>query len=108
MHGRCFRLHWRAAEATRLGLAVSRKVSPRAVDRNRIKRIARDAFRRERHALPGGDCVLVARPEAARATAAELRADLERLWQRVRALKPTDAAGTMRDAPAPPAAPRDA
>ena len=33
---------------SRLGLAVSRKVDPHAVGRNRIKRVLRDAFRRAR------------------------------------------------------------
>ena len=32
----------------RMGLAVSRKVDPRAVGRNRIKRVLRDAFRHAR------------------------------------------------------------
>jgi ribonuclease P protein component len=108
INGRYFRMHWLAAAAPRLGQAVSRKVDPRAVGRNRIKRLVRDAFRRERHALPPGDCVLVARVEAGKATSAELRADLERLWLRLRALKPTVPAGTMRDASAPPAASSDA
>jgi ribonuclease P protein component len=99
--GRCFRLHFLAAEAPRLGLAVSRKVDPRAVVRNRIKRIAREAFRVECDRLPPGDCVLVAQRAAALASADELRHDLERLWQRLRALKPRAPAGTMRDASAP-------
>ena len=105
VNGRCFRAFWLAAPAARLGLAVSRKVDPRAVVRNRIKRVARESFRLERPRLPPGDCVLVAQRAAAAATPAELRADLARLWQKLRALKPTSAAGTMRDASAP-AAPR--
>ena len=35
----------------RLGLAVSRKVDPHAVGRNRIKRVLRDAFRHARGQL---------------------------------------------------------
>jgi len=46
----------------RLGLAVSRKVDPDAVGRNRIKRVWRDAFRHVRQQLPVADYVLVARP----------------------------------------------
>jgi ribonuclease P protein component len=98
LSGRLFRLHLRAPApaAARLGLAVSRKVSPHAVIRNRIKRIARDSFRRARSGLPPVDVVLLAKREAASASAAELRADLATLWRRLLTLKPLAREGTMR------------
>lgn len=48
----------------RLGLAVSRKVGG-AVERNRVKRVLREAFARESSRLPDGtDAVVIARPGA--------------------------------------------
>lgn len=80
-------LHWQASEtAPRLGLAVSRKVDPNAVGRNRIKRVLRDTFRKIRGELAAGDYVVVARPAAARSTGPELAAALRGLLQRCGAL----------------------
>ena len=93
-------LHWlRDAQPARLGLAVSRKVDPNAVGRNRIKRALRDQFRHLRAALPPGAYVVVARPPAATMANPALRAAFLALLQRAGALPPMDPAGTMPGCP---------
>jgi ribonuclease P protein component len=79
----------------RFGISVSKRVAANAVERNRIKRIARDSFRHRRAQLPPGDYVLLAQRDAAGASSAELRTALATLWQRAIALKPDLAAPTM-------------
>jgi len=50
----------------RLGMVIAKRVLPRAVDRNRIKRCIRETFRLQRQNLPGCDFVvrLLGKPEA--------------------------------------------
>jgi ribonuclease P protein component len=81
-----------------LGLAVSRRVSKLAVQRNRLKRSVRESFRCQRALLPALDIVISAKPEAVIAEAEALRQDLAKLWQRIAALKPSEHSGTMRGA----------
>lgn len=108
---RHFSLHLRSRDGgfCRLGMAVSRKVSPDAVVRNRIKRQIRESFRQRRHDLPAGDCIVVARAGAGALGKAALRAELEALWQRLLALPPSPPAGTIGPAatpgPEPPSSP---
>ncbi len=64
----------------RLGLAIAKKRAKRAVDRNRIKRIARESFRHQRQLLLGCDCVVMNKDRAATASSIELRQSLDKLW----------------------------
>lgn len=67
----------------RLGLAIAKKRARRAVDRNRIKRVARESFRHARTALVGHHVVVMNRDAAAMAGALELRRALDALWSRM-------------------------
>ena len=88
----------------RLGIAVSRKVDPNAVGRNRIKRVLRDAFRACRAQLLPADYVVVARAPASALDNAGLRKAFLEALQRAGALPPLALAGTMRPA-CPPVLP---
>jgi ribonuclease P protein component len=94
-------LHWAVAPASRLGIAVSRKVDPHAVGRNRIKRVLREAFREHRAQLAPADYIVVARAAAATLDNAALRRVFLETLQRAGALPPQSTAGTMRPACAP-------
>jgi ribonuclease P protein component len=84
-------------EGARLGLAISKRVSKKAVRRNRIKRLARDSFRCMRVDLPAVDILLIARSSADLEDNAVLRAELARLWERIATLNGAGSVGTMRD-----------
>lgn len=89
-------VHWlRGENAARLGLAVSKKVDKRAVGRNRIKRVLRDATRHLRSQVACGDFVVVARAAAKTASNDEIRQSFERLLRRAGALPPAGAEVTI-------------
>jgi len=64
----------------RLGLTVSRRVSTKAVVRNRIKRCVRESFRHTQSRLDALDFVVIAQPGAGTAAPAALRESLQRHW----------------------------
>jgi len=70
-----------ALEPGRLGLAIAKKRAKRAVDRNRIKRVARESFRHNRALLVGYDAVVMNKDHASSASRVELRQSLDTLWQ---------------------------
>jgi ribonuclease P protein component len=82
---RCFAVYGRPNRGTgpRLGIVVSRRVSGRAVDRNRIKRVIREAFRHNQDWLDAIDVVVVARSPAAAASRRHLEDVLKGLWKQL-------------------------
>lgn len=86
----------------RLGMAVSRKVSKNAVERNRIRRQIRESFRLQRAQLPNLDVLVIARVSAAQQPNPVLRRELDSLWPRLidvaatATLNETQPTGTMR------------
>jgi len=68
---------------SRLGITVSKKVSKRAVDRNRIKRQFREWFRKKNLQNYSIDMILTAKPSLNKKTNIEIQHSLEDLWRKV-------------------------
>jgi len=68
----------------RLGFAVAKKRIPAAVGRNRVRRIARESFRKFRTELGSIDIIIMAQSAAVSASNAELFASVEQHWERLR------------------------
>lgn len=67
----------------RLGLVVSRKVSLKAVERNRIKRLIRESYRTSETDLKGLDIVVLARQSATRLNNNRLREEIAKYWREI-------------------------
>lgn len=71
----------------RLGVVTSKKVSNRAVDRNRARRVLRALFREHRDELCADvDVLIIARRNLLRATHAEVEAEFLRLARKAKLL----------------------
>ena len=67
----------------KLGLAIAKKRAKRAVDRNKIKRIARESFRAHQHQLTGLQMVVMNRDAATKETTMALRRSMDALYRKI-------------------------
>lgn len=75
---------------TRLGITVSKKVG-KSVQRNRMKRLIREAFRElQPRLLPQNDIVVVGRKAACKLSAQHVEVSLKKLFNRARILRTED------------------
>ncbi|MGJ8688692.1 MAG: ribonuclease P protein component [Gammaproteobacteria bacterium] len=64
----------------RLGLVIAKKNIPKAVQRNRVKRILRESFRHNQSLLPTLDIVILARSGLGTLNNEQIRRKIERHW----------------------------
>lgn len=83
LRGRLVALHIVPGQVntSRLGIALTRRLVPAAHDRNGVKRLARELFRRHSLKKAGLDCVVSLRERFVAAHAAELREELSQLFE---------------------------
>jgi ribonuclease P protein component len=77
------RHHSNDHEAPRLGIVVPKKTFRRVVDRNRLKRIARESFRRAASRLPARDILVYYLAAALKAEGVVLARSLRECWGRM-------------------------
>ena len=71
-------------QEARLGLAIAKKHCRLATNRNRLKRVVRESFRRHKTELSGLDIVVLNKPAAAQTNNEQLFKCLEKHWRNCR------------------------
>lgn len=72
-----------AGGVARVGIALTRRLVPAAVERNRVKRIVREVFRRHAVKESGLDCVIALRERFDPSSGEALRDEVARLFERL-------------------------
>ncbi len=70
-------------QSSKLGLAIAKKRAKRAVDRNKIKRVARESYRHHRGEMDGLQLVVMNRDAAAAEPVAGLRRSIDSLCRKI-------------------------
>jgi ribonuclease P protein component len=76
-------VHTDKSMPSRLGLAIAKKRAKRAVDRNKIKRIARESFRAHQHQFIGLQLVVMNRDAATSESTFGLRQSMDLLCRKI-------------------------
>ena len=84
------RAHLNVCAHARLGIIAGRKVARRAVDRNRARRLIREAFRGALSRLGPYDLTVQLRGDLRKESNARVRAELEQLLEAVARLAPSE------------------
>lgn len=80
---RLFRILSTPSQQPRLGLAIAKRLMPRAVDRNRVRRLSRESFRAHLTELPHRDYVVFAREDLRQYEKKQIRHSLDGLMQAI-------------------------
>lgn len=68
----------------RLGISVGKKASPSSVRRNRMKRVLREVFRKNKPVFSSNDVVFVVKKDVSGKKFSEIRSEIRRLANRVK------------------------
>ena len=72
----------------RLGISVAKRQIPRAVDRNCLRRLVRESFRKAQGRLRGLDVVVVVRARCLERDRQAISKTLDKLWSALSSCKP--------------------